>query len=350
MKKLSLILLAIFAFTTVLITSCGGGETKKEEVKVEAVSEFKILTDSLKDNKNLFNPGEGVELFLEAEAVNAELGGYIYVLDLRTPKDFATGAIEGAKNISFSSVFAHLTEEVNPADYDKIVLVCYTGQTSAYATSILRTMGLTNVFSMKWGMSGWNKKFAEDKWLANISDKYADKLETTANAKGAAGEFPVLETGEKTAKGILMKRVEAIAEEGFKTGTVKFDDIADKLASYYIVNYVPAETYALGHLPGAIQYDQKTSFNPAADLNTLPTDKPILVYCYSGQQSAMVVAYLRLLGYDAYSLTYGANGFMNTKLKENSLPAFSKEKIKAFPTVESEFKEGGSGSSGGGGC
>ncbi len=43
-------------------------------------------------------------------------------------------------------------------------------------------------------------------------------------------------------------------------------------------------------------------------LNTLPTNKKIAVYCYTGQTSAHVAAYLRVLGYDAKSILFGVNG------------------------------------------
>ena len=36
-----------------------------------------------------------------------------------------------------------------------------------------------------------------------------------------------------------------------------------------------------------------------------------MTYCYTGQTSAVVTAYLRVLGYDAYSLTFGMNGIWN---------------------------------------
>ena len=37
----------------------------------------------------------------------------------------------------------------------------------------------------------------------------------------------------------------------------------------------------------------------------IPTDKPVVVYCYSGQTSSQTMAILRLLGYEAYSLSGG---------------------------------------------
>jgi rhodanese-related sulfurtransferase len=53
----------------------------------------------------------------------------------------------------------------------------------------------------------------------------------------------------------------------------------------------------------------KQSLKKEAQLKYLPTDKKIVVYCYSGQTSSQLVAYLQVLGYEAYSLSFGVNGF-----------------------------------------
>ena len=71
---------------------------------------------------------------------------------------------------------------------------------------------------------------------------------------------------------------------------------------------------------------------------TIPADKPVVVYCSTGHNSAFATAYLRLLGYDARTLKFGNNGFMFDKMvKEKStlswLP-FSKTDINNFPVVK----------------
>ena len=56
-----------------------------------------------------------------------------YVMDIRSAADFATAHIQGAHNVVFTNI---LTEAANA---DKpILVVCYTGQTACYATSLLR--------------------------------------------------------------------------------------------------------------------------------------------------------------------------------------------------------------------
>ena len=45
--------------------------------------------------------------------------------------------------------------------------------------------------------------------------------------------------------------------------------------------------------------------NMQESFNTIPTDKPVIVYCYSGQTASQVLGVLRLLGYEAYNMPGG---------------------------------------------
>jgi len=62
--------------------------------------------------------------------------------------------------------------------------------------------------------------------------------------------------------------------------------------------------------PGSYQYTPKSSLHSAADLATLPTDKTIVIYCYSGQHGSQAALWLTLLGYDARDLKFGTNGMI----------------------------------------
>jgi len=68
------------------------------------------------------------------------------------------------------------------------------------------------------------------------------------------------------------------------------------------------EDYALGHIPGAVNIDAGALFTPET-LAALPTDRQIVVYCYTGQRSGQVVSVLNMLGYDAYSLKFGMHAW-----------------------------------------
>lgn len=229
-----------------------------------------------------------------------------YVIDIRSASDFETGHIDGAVNVAAGDVLAHY-EANNLQEYESVVLVCYSGQTAGWVNGLLHTMGYTNAKDMKWGMSSWNAT-TSGSWVNNIGNNFAIQLKKDVTAKAEAGDLPTLETGETDAANILRSRVETVFAEGFGEAAVGAATVFGAPENYYIVNYWSQDHYDWNHIPGAIQYTPKASLTSDTFLKTLPTDKTIAVYCYTGQTSAHVAAYLRVLGYDAKSIKFGVNG------------------------------------------
>lgn len=89
---------------------------------------------------NLFGGGEAaVKLREEAHAIVAA-GGTL--LDVRTPGEFSTGHLEGARNIPVQDLGARLRE----LDRAKgVVLYCRSGSRSAHAAALLRQAGFQSV-------------------------------------------------------------------------------------------------------------------------------------------------------------------------------------------------------------
>ena len=236
-----------------------------------------------------------------------------YVIDIRKDVDFKAGHIKNAVNVGPTDVLTHVQGKDLTA-YSKIAIVCYSGQTASWATSLLRLMGYNNAFTLKFGMSSWNE--STNSWKTGISNLRASEFTTEATPKGAAGNLPTISTGVSSPEAILETRVKAVFAEGFDAAKISADVVFGSLSSYYIVNYWSEAHYNdPGHIPGAIQYspkndNAKSDLSYSQKLSTLPTDKPVVVYCYTGQTSAHMVAYLRVLGYDAKSLLYGANGMI----------------------------------------
>jgi len=93
--------------------------------------------------------------------------------------------------------------------------------------------------------------------------------------------------------------------------TVKGQDVLDNPGDYFVNNFFNANDYsAFGHVANAYR------INPfhLAD-NTYKghnSSGKVVTYCYTGQTSAVITAYLRVLGYDAYSLLFGMNGLYHS--------------------------------------
>jgi rhodanese-related sulfurtransferase len=76
----------------------------------------------------------------------------------------------------------------------------------------------------------------------------------------------------------------------------------------FIVSVRSAEAYALGHIPGAINIPWN-QIAKADNLAKLPTDQPIVVYCYTGHTGQVATTVLNLLGYNVQNLKYGMMGW-----------------------------------------
>lgn len=232
---------------------------------------------------------------------NGDLSGK-YIIDIRSAQAFASGHIEGAVNVKFTDI---LTEAAK-ADKE-IVVVCFTGQTACYATSLLRLYGYENAQALKWGMSGWNADF--DSWTAKCGDAIEAHPDNWVTSATDAGSFDAPNWSSSSTNGaeILKERVEAVVAAGFKT--VSNADVVAKPGDYYVNNYFSEAHYnGFGHVKGAVRV------NPLMidDCSKLDPNGKVVTYCYTGQTSAVLTAYLNVLGFEAYSLTFGVNGLTHS--------------------------------------
>lgn len=287
----------------------------------ETVNEAELLVEYLEDAGG--NPINNFAAMIPATTVNTNIltGTDQVIIDIRAATDFAAGHITGAVNKTTSEVLDYYETE-NLQSKEVVVIACYSGQTAGWVTGLMHSLGYTNVKDLAFGMCSWNSA-TSGSWTSNISNAKASQLVTTSTAKGAAGDLPELNTGETVASEILRARVEAIFAEGFNEAKMTNAALFDTPDNYYIVNYWSATDYSWGHIPGAIQYTPKADLDYDTYLNTLPTDETVAVYCYTGQTSAHVAAYLRVLGYDAKTVLFGVNAMAHDTMPGTSFNAAS---------------------------
>ncbi len=330
MKKLTSYLVLLFCIT---FFTNSYNLISQSDAKISA-SEFEILVEYLEANGNFIN-SDAAPSIVQAEEIKKNLKNPKYhIIDIRSDSWFEYGHIKDAANVKASELLTYFENTIKPEDFDKITLVCYSGQSAAYFAGLLRLAGYDNVYSMKWGMSSWRLDFAENSWLKNIKNDFADNLETTENNKAEKGNYPTINTGKTDAKEILKTQLEKAFATPYKESIVKSADVFENPSNYYIVNYWGQDKYTFGHIPGAIQYEPNGSLAMNADLATLPIDKKVTLYGPTGQETAYVVAYLNILGYDTGNIAYGANSFINKKLKENKWDAFTKKEVNTYPVIE----------------
>jgi rhodanese-related sulfurtransferase len=318
-KKYYSLLLIILLVITGIIGCSGKKEEKKQisatEVKQPVIigNETSLLLKDLVENGDYVN-SQVFPSLIKASIVKESLDKNILVIDLRSAGLFSGGHIKGAVNKKFEELPSYFETGIKPFEYDKIVLVCEDGQVSSYTTSLLRLMGYGNVYSMRWGMSAWNNKYANDAWLKGVSGKYETRLESKINERPPATAMPELKTGLTTADEIVSARFRELFEEGTATVLVTADEVFSDPQKYYIINLERKDKYEDGHIPGAVRYKPEATLGFTDEMASIPAGKTVVVYCGTGHNSGFATAYLRLFGYDARTLKYGNNSFMYDKM------------------------------------
>jgi rhodanese-related sulfurtransferase len=284
-------------------------------------------------------------VLISADSLYKNLDSFT-VFDFRNADDFSKGHIEGAINVSGAELLSKI-EENNVNKLSRIACVDADGQSSAYFTGLLRLCGYRNVYSLNFGMAMWNKDFS-DIWLKVISQNRWSELKFTDNIYLMNSFSPLPSTSFpvelKTSESKFSYKISELLKRGF-IDTLR--DINDTLyKKYYIVCAGDKSLYICGsrsafpdkgHPNYAVNYAPARDFYSAYNLQTLPSGKPILLYCYNGQLSALLTAYLRTLGYDASMLLYGGEFLFHERMGETWILArssFSPDLIRNYNYVK----------------
>lgn len=119
-----------------------------------------------------------------------------------------------------------------------------------------------------------------------------------------------MSTGQTTGRAILNARITALLAEGYSAAAITSSTVSADLSKSSIVNSWGAADYSTGHISGAFGYVPKADLKSTTFMKTLPTNHTVVVYCNTRQTSSIVTADLRLLGFDAKTLSCGANAMI----------------------------------------
>ncbi len=288
----------------VVSTSC------KDDDPLPADQDFQVLSEYLvNNNMDLDDMLSGWIVGAPDESgVNAFITDN-YLIDIRGSADYNAGHIENAVNTTLGNI---LTEAQN-AGNKPIVVVCYTGQSAGHAVMALRLSGYTDARVLKFGMSGWNSNFSGP-WNGNIGDAGVGhnmwKNGQTSTLVGHNG--PAWNATATTGEAMLQERIQYMLQEGFKG--ISNSDVLANPSGYFINNFwAETDTDKYGFIEGAYRIFPMTLQN--GEFENLDPEKTIVTYCWTGQTSSMVTAYLTVMGYDAKSLKFGVNGMIYSQLE-----------------------------------
>jgi len=310
---------------------------------------------------------------VEASEVYNNIDNYL-LLDIRSESEFAMGRIKNSVNIKADSLINYF-QKINPYEFSKIIIISATGQHAAFCTSILRLLNYNNVFSMNFGMAVWNSNFSNE-WLNALKTDLLWFIHDYY-PKPEFSNLPYLpvdnvdETDNQIlnrAKTILNIDFDELCLDNFENElTINFitidsnyyeivpdargnpmKDLADEEVSlicysnnslYYInIEGTPfiSDVYHSHPRETVLYLNTETGesdIRSSTFLQTLSSSKKIFIYSYSGQRSAYLTAYLRILGYEAKSIVFGACNMVYSSMLNNpnvEQYAFKPELINSF--------------------
>lgn len=89
-------------------------------------------------------------------------------------------------------------------------------------------------------------------------------------------------------------------------------DLVENLANYYVIDIRAADDYAKGHIPGSVNIPMVTM---GEAIPTLPTDKTLVLVCYTGRTANQTTGVLRMAGFNALALRGGHEEWVNAGLE-----------------------------------
>lgn len=111
-----------------------------------------LTADDFNQNNYLRSPAK-----ISSVLADQQLAGSVNVIDVRTPDEFHSGCLKGAKNIDIEA--ADFDTKVSALDKNANYLVyCRSGRRSSLAVSKMRGMGFNNILELDGGINGWKSE------------------------------------------------------------------------------------------------------------------------------------------------------------------------------------------------
>jgi rhodanese-related sulfurtransferase len=199
-----------------------------------------------------------------------------------------------------------------------IVVVCYTGQTAGHVTAGLNMLNF-NASTLLHGMCSWTpaavKCFDAEKAQQNYPVVSGSEPGTPEDGetRQCGGENPPTGGGEWTGSSEEWEIIRHTIDTYFSTyatfyttNTAVHNNLYDGWSANdpFVLSVRSGTHYEAGHVPTAVNIGATALLEPE-NLEQLPMDKQIVVYCYTGHTAAHVNGVLGILGYHSVSMKFG---------------------------------------------
>ena len=220
---------------------------------------------------------------IEATDLHAriERGDKLVILDTRTPEEYQRFCIPGGRSVPGGELALRVTDITKDLDPDTTVIVNCAGRTrSVIGTRVLQRMGMTNIFGLKNGTSGW--------LLAGY------ELETGGDR---------LELPEPSAEGLAT--AEAYADRLAEEDGVRYLDVATVQSmlnersekTCYFVDVRTTEEYTAGHIPGFRWFPGGQVVQRSDDVLVVK-NCPVIFACDGKARATFIASWYRQFGFE----------------------------------------------------
>jgi rhodanese-related sulfurtransferase len=243
----------------------------EETTTTEAMDEFDLVAAVYEYESTIpegwMNVGDTAAFKDAVEASNA------LVIDVRQPEEYAEGHIPGSVNIPLRELGANIDKI--PTDR-QVFVYCKSGYRAGVAVSSLRMMGYDNALSYSGSWLAWTEAGEEVSTEA-----------TEAEVVGAPDFHPDLVAA-------VDGWLSTIPEGWLTAGGVEDVKTAHEAGAFLLDIRTPGE-YAEGYILDATNIELRTI---TENMDMIPTDTAVVVYCKSGFRASLSMPVLGVLGFD----------------------------------------------------
>jgi len=220
---------------------------------------------------------------IEATELHAriERGDKLVILDTRTPEEYQRFCIPGGRSVPGGELALRVTDITKDLDPDTTVIVNCAGRTrSVIGTRVLQRMGMTNIFGLKNGTSGWLLAGYE---LETGGDRL-ELPEPSAEGLAAAEAYADRLAGEDGVRYLDVATVQSM-----------LDEREEKTA--YFVDVRTTKEYTSGHIPGFRWFPGGQVVQRSDDVLVVK-NCPVIFACDGKARATFIASWYRQFGFE----------------------------------------------------
>jgi rhodanese-related sulfurtransferase len=261
--------------------------------------------------------GEKVEVVHHVPEIDAaelherlQRGDKLVILDTRTPEEYRRFCIPGGRSVPGGELPLRITDITKNLDKDTTIIVNCAGRTrSIIGTRVLQRMGVSNVYGLKNGTSGWVL-------AGHQLETGADRVQLpdpSPEAVAAAEDYAAKLAAEDGVRYLDITALQSMMER-CQRETVYFIDVRT------------AEEYAAGHIPGFRWFPGGQAVQRADDVAVVK-NSPIVFACDGRARATYAASWYRQMGFqevyavDGGTAAWAADGRALEKGRPEELPA-----------------------------